>query len=177
MTSFEQDELKVVVIGSRNWPQHAVVTSFVRGLALKHPRAIVISGGAPGVDTVAERDSIAAGLRVASLVVKQEQPPSPRIHTAPDDNPPDYRKAPCWIELHEYEVGASYGYPTRVTNLGHVLSSRNQALAFRTKLTVRQGTQIMAYQYRDSRGTQLGIDEAVRLGHVEGKTLHVTRLP
>lgn len=61
---FTTDQVvKVAIVGSRNYEDLSFVQSFVRSLALKYPRAIIVSGGARGVDTAAEQQALRSGLR------------------------------------------------------------------------------------------------------------------
>ena len=53
--------MKVAVVGSRDFPDMDVVRTFVSGL---EEGTTVVSGGARGVDTVAERAARARGLHV-----------------------------------------------------------------------------------------------------------------
>ena len=53
--------MKVAVIGSRDYPDMEQVREYVRGLP---PDTIVVSGGARGVDKVAELEAKAQGLNV-----------------------------------------------------------------------------------------------------------------
>ena len=54
--------IRVGIVGSRDWPDPARVHAFVQALALKYPDAIVISGGAKGVDWSAENAARGCGL-------------------------------------------------------------------------------------------------------------------
>lgn len=57
----------VGIVGSRDFPELSRVRSFVQALARKHPGAIVVSGGARGVDRVAEAEARRQGLALISL--------------------------------------------------------------------------------------------------------------
>lgn len=52
---------KLAIVGSRNYPQMHLVSAFVRRL---RPTTAVVSGGARGVDTVAEKTARDRGLEV-----------------------------------------------------------------------------------------------------------------
>jgi len=56
----------VGIVGSRDYPNLTEVAAFVRRLARKYPDAVVVSGGAPGVDQEAETRARAFGLDVVS---------------------------------------------------------------------------------------------------------------
>jgi len=45
--------MKVAIVGSRDYPDLQAVWNFVERLAARRPDAIIVSGGARGVDTVA----------------------------------------------------------------------------------------------------------------------------
>ena len=53
--------MKVAIVGSRDWPSREAVTRYV--LALPND-TVVISGGAPGVDRIAEKTARVIGLKV-----------------------------------------------------------------------------------------------------------------
>jgi uncharacterized phage-like protein YoqJ len=55
---------KVAIVGSREFPQPERVKQFVRKLQEKHPEAVVVSGGARGVDSWAAEAAVAVGLRI-----------------------------------------------------------------------------------------------------------------
>lgn len=57
----------VAIVGSRDFPELALVRDMVRKLASEHPDARVVSGGARGVDSVAEHYAVEAGLMVFSF--------------------------------------------------------------------------------------------------------------
>ena len=52
---------RVAIIGSRDWKDPEAVYDAVRGL---RAGTVVVSGGAPGVDTMAENEALAIGLIV-----------------------------------------------------------------------------------------------------------------
>ena len=62
----------VAIVGSRDWPDLDAVVDFVERLARKYPAAIVVSGGARGVDSVAERTATRAGLGLISFRPHEE---------------------------------------------------------------------------------------------------------
>jgi len=63
MGKSEEDSVRVAIVGSRQGVKLAKVQKFVHDLAAKYPDAVVISGGAKGVDTAAVEDARAYGLR------------------------------------------------------------------------------------------------------------------
>lgn len=56
--------MKVAIVGSRKWPYRAAVSFCVQGIAREHPGAVIVSGGAEGVDKVAEETARVCGLEV-----------------------------------------------------------------------------------------------------------------
>jgi hypothetical protein len=58
---------RVAVVGSRDYPDMEAVRSFVRRLALTTPDAVVVSGGARGVDAVAVASARRHGLEVEEI--------------------------------------------------------------------------------------------------------------
>lgn len=61
--------IKIAVVGSREYPELERVRTWIDKLAEKHPHATVVSGGARGVDRVAERRAHERGLLVKSFRV------------------------------------------------------------------------------------------------------------
>lgn len=51
--------MNVAIVGSRNWPWTNPIKEIVNGLS---PEDVVVSGGAHGVDTIAENAALARGL-------------------------------------------------------------------------------------------------------------------
>lgn len=81
---------KIAVVGPRKGADLDAVRSFVRSLFTQQPDAIVLSGGAEGVDQAAETEWVALGGRAWSYrirkfaqdrwgVVKWELGPNPRV--------------------------------------------------------------------------------------------------
>jgi len=54
--------MRIGIVGSRDYPLEHLVRRFVRTLALKDPSVVILSGGAPGVDTWAEDEADKCGL-------------------------------------------------------------------------------------------------------------------
>ena len=61
------DRVRVGIVGSRGWADLDRVGDYVRRLAEKHPEAVVVSGGARGVDQAAEEAARLLGLDVISF--------------------------------------------------------------------------------------------------------------
>lgn len=66
--------MRVAIVGSREYPDLAAVWTFVEKLAARKPDAVIVSGGARGVDTVA-----AAAGRFFDLEVKEWEPEWDRL--------------------------------------------------------------------------------------------------
>ncbi len=47
-------EIRVAIVGSQNYFPTALAYDYVKKLVAEHPEVQIVSGGAPGVDTVAE---------------------------------------------------------------------------------------------------------------------------
>lgn len=56
--------MRIAIVGSRDWPYPEQVRAVVRRLAEKDPGTVIVSGGARGVDLVAESAARAAGLHL-----------------------------------------------------------------------------------------------------------------
>jgi predicted Rossmann fold nucleotide-binding protein DprA/Smf involved in DNA uptake len=59
--------MRVAIVGSRKHERLEEVRSFVSSLASKYPEALIISGGAQGVDSTAEQAARTVGLAVVSF--------------------------------------------------------------------------------------------------------------
>lgn len=57
----------VGIVGSRDFPSLDAVERWISALATKHPGAVIVSGGARGVDRTAERMASSRGLEVVSF--------------------------------------------------------------------------------------------------------------
>jgi hypothetical protein len=56
--------MKIGIVGSRDYPLEAFVRAFVRGIHARVPDAIIVSGGARGVDTWAADEARKCGMQV-----------------------------------------------------------------------------------------------------------------
>ena len=65
--------MQVAVVGSRGYARPGAVAGFVRSLARRHPGCVVVSGGAPGVDSWAAAAARSAGLVVRELPVLEDE--------------------------------------------------------------------------------------------------------
>ncbi len=66
----EVPRFRVAIIGSRGYPYPSDVEEFVNGLP---PNAVVISGGARGVDTIAAQRARARGLEVVEYLAQWDK--------------------------------------------------------------------------------------------------------
>lgn len=55
------------IVGSREFPHLDDVRAFVHSLVEKYPQAVIVSGGAKGVDTTAEQEALGLGLDIVSF--------------------------------------------------------------------------------------------------------------
>jgi len=55
---------RVAIVGSRDYPQPGAVRGFVRSLAAEHQDLVIVSGGARGVDLIAEGEARKLGVPV-----------------------------------------------------------------------------------------------------------------
>jgi predicted Rossmann-fold nucleotide-binding protein len=80
---------RVAIVGSRDYPDLEQVRWFVRKLAEKYPDALVVSGGARGVDRVAESEAHTQGLKVLSFRPVEGYPAGaePWHYTSPPERP------------------------------------------------------------------------------------------
>jgi hypothetical protein len=56
--------MRVAIVGSRTFTDYARIRKYIEKIAAKYPDAVIVSGGAKGVDTLAERAANEVGLRV-----------------------------------------------------------------------------------------------------------------
>lgn len=62
----ENTPVKIAIVGSRSILKHQAkhIRSYVARIAEKYPDATIVSGGAPGVDSIAEAAARTCGLKV-----------------------------------------------------------------------------------------------------------------
>lgn len=140
--------MRVAIVGSRGFSSQTRVTEFVRKLAEKYPDAVVVSGGARGVDTWAENQAELSGLRWKSFRPKESRHGGFYIGVWAnhDDGDP----------FHE-----PFGY----------YESYGQAAFARNEMIVADADVVVAFWDGQSRGTKNSMDVATRLG----KPVHVYR--
>tara|TARA_Y100000310_G_scaffold51341_1_gene47330 strand:+ start:1325 stop:1705 length:381 start_codon:yes stop_codon:yes gene_type:complete len=66
--------MKIAVVGSRFYPHEHLVRGFVRQIAAKDPTAIIVSGGARGVDRWAADEARLCGLEVEEHLADWDGP-------------------------------------------------------------------------------------------------------
>jgi predicted Rossmann fold nucleotide-binding protein DprA/Smf involved in DNA uptake len=134
----------VAIIGSRDWKHLDQVRAFVSKLAAKYPDAIVISGGAAGVDRAAEEQADASGLGVLSCQVIAEQ--CELVHN----------------ERAHYLLGqVALDYITLLLQEDH--ANAKAALLHRNTVIVQSATHVVAFWNRWSTGTLHAINHAHKL--------------
>jgi hypothetical protein len=184
----------VVVFGSRHGVSPRRVEQWIEKLSEKHPSAIVMSGGAKGVDQVAERAAAHYGLRVASLRPEQwvrwqprQQPLAPERRVDEDD--------PTESELVESErfrqqqrelqtlvadgiakwVVAVYehnpGGPTKSYAMSKLYDSFRDAALARDTMMAELADQGAAFWDGASSGTAFTMSEFTRLGKEDKLTV------
>ena len=141
----------VAVVGSRDWPDLERVKCYVTKLAAKHPDTVLVSGGAPGVDQMAEKVALWSGLELISYrpygfeameggeefsvetVTQGERAQALVIEKSRRISPPTFK---------------SYG----------------QCAYFRNTWIAQDSEILVAFSYRNSRGTQRSIRLAREFG-------------
>lgn len=134
--------MKVAIVGSREFPNLIQVHEFVAKLAAKHPDAIVVSGGARGVDRAAEDAAHRLGLPVISF------------------RPFEFEKDKFCVRRIETNAAAEV---KSKTTLPHTYRSYGQAAFARNEDIVREAEIVCAFTI-GSRGTANTLDIAERLG-------------
>lgn len=140
----------VGVVGSREYPRMDDVTAFVRGLAAKYPDAIVVSGGARGVDRVAALSAQRVGLSTVEFLVVEQSPD---------------------VYVHELRVIEAWGQPpiapihieTWTEWCDGWYSTFRDAAFARNTWIVKASTQVVSFWDGQSNGTANTHQEATRL--------------
>ena len=144
------------IVGSRDGIDLANVRSFVRNLADKYPGAVVISGGAAGVDRTATHEADSIGLGILQL--------------APLELPgPEFKIDFTYNERARYLLG-----DTAIAYIDLLVRDRRYPhfapCAFsRNKYIVKFADQVVAFWNSESKGTKHTIDHARK----EGKPVHL----
>lgn len=140
----------VAIVGSRDYQDEISVRQFVRALAEKYPDAIVISGGARGVDSWATSEATARGLATVEFAVYDERDGRYTHRLRLNDigydtlHPTTIRRWEAWCESRDY-------------------SSFGRAAFARNTWIVMAAEQVVAFWDGESSGTKNSIDEARRM--------------
>lgn len=144
--------MKVAVVGSREGVDLGRVHMILLDLHRKHPDAVVVSGGAGGVDTFAEQMWLKLGGKVISFrLVKVNNP---------NDN--EYG-------IQKWELG---GENPMVYMLGEPhpnWADWKSAAYYRNALVAEEADRGLAFRYRGSRGT----GDTIECFVAEGKPIYV----
>lgn len=147
--------MRVSIVGSRDYPDLARVRDFVARLARKYPGAIVLSGGARGVDATAEQAAQENGLEVISYRPVE-------LAESPDLEKPEFR----YTIKAQARGGAAVDFVRHKERDLHAPLFRSwPAAAFcRNFWLAQDGEQIVAFHDGTSRGTLNTIENARSLG-------------
>ena len=176
----------VAIWGSRAWRDLRRVDRFIVQVAAKHPRAIILSGGARGVDRTAEQAGVRLGLRVASLrpesLVRWERPRRPRTVRFLDPDHPTRDEEAVYDRYHRAEMDydskirvavdtfviALYemepGEPDRVRRLEPTYDSFRAAALGRNEMVADLADHGVAFWNDNSPGTGYTISKFNELG-------------
>lgn len=136
--------MKVAIVGSRNYPNLQEVERFIHSLARKYPEAMIISGGAPGVDITAEEVAYQLLMPVRSYRPKKSQ----RHYIILIKETGRFT-----ISVRDDEAGRQMTF-----------QSFKMAAYYRNGLIVSDADQVVAFQHQDSRGTGDAITKARAIG-------------
>ncbi len=134
--------MNVAIVGSRSWPEPDRVALFVGKLSEKYPEAVVFSGGARGVDILAEQTALECGLFVVSYRCTAGK--TWRVERAPGKDVVAYM-----VEGGDYSASNS-------TEVAKALMRRNSWI-------VAPAARVVAFHDGDSSGTADSIAKAVEL--------------
>lgn len=174
--------LAIAVVGSRRWRNLARVRAYVKKIAEKYPGAVVVSGGAVGADTAAERAALRHGLRVVSFRPEPALPhdlgPKPWAAWLAPDEPPSPEVIAAWdaynrramelagvylVAVYELSAGES-----RVRYLPDRFPGFGLAARYRNGLVVDLASVIVAFHQDNSSGTA----DTLRKADERGKEVH-----
>lgn len=135
--------MKVAIVGSRNYPNLQEVERFVHSLARKYPEAMIISGGASGVDITAEEVAYSMMMPVRSY-----RPKKAARHYFVLVKETGRRDISVRDEEGRQKTFRSFG----------------EAAFYRNGLIISDADQVVAYHYQGSRGTADSITKARAIG-------------
>lgn len=143
------DPVRVGIVGSREWPDVTAarcrVERFVRSLARKYPHAVVMSGGARGVDSWAAEEANRCELATVKFTVVKRDDRTYGHHVA-------FHRVTDMKLRAEWEDWCD----------GEYVTFRDAAFARNTWI-VKASTQVVAFWNETSNGTRNSIFEARRL--------------
>jgi hypothetical protein len=142
--------VNIAIVGSREWADLDQVREIIRLIASEHPEAVIVSGGAKGVDETAESAALACGLQARSYRVRTLDVEKFGIEewVLGGEHRTSYIR-----EMHEEPTWANY----------------ESALFYRNSLIVEKADRVVAFWNGYSRGTALAVDFA----HGHGKPCKV----
>ena len=130
--------MHIAIVGSREYPHLEDVKALVEHIAADNPCAVIVSGGAKGVDKMAEETANAAGLEVISFRVRQID----------DEN----------FGTEEWYFSRSGGGNVRLMIEEPTWQTYDDALSYRNALIIERAERVVAFHDGLSRGTQLALD-------------------
>ena len=137
-------------MGSREYPRLSRVEQYVAKIALKHPGAVVVSGGARGVDRAAETAAAKMGLGwVSYRPTESNAEPGSYVIVKHD---------------HTLETIERFGSPTKEFAMDEFFSSYGRAAFERNNLIVLEADVVVAFHANASRGTAHSIRVAQSIG-------------
>lgn len=151
--------MRVAIVGSRDFPESFRVTQFVIRLARKYPDAVVISGGAHGVDKTAAKAAERMGLGLVEFLVVKHHVPAQQASRRLDTH---FTNKLDWNERARELLGiAALDYWADWCDSDYV-TFRDAAFARNTWI-VKAADQVVAFHDGKSSGTANTIREARRL--------------
>lgn len=131
--------MNIAIVGSRQYPHLDDVRSLVAVIAADMPDAVIVSGGAIGVDTTAEQAALACGLRVVSY----------RPYTLAYDS----------HGVEEWVLGGQHSTSYVRQMVEHpTFAKYEDALFYRNILIVAKASRVVAFRAAWSPGTTFTMD-------------------
>lgn len=144
----------VAVVGSRDWPDLERVKCYVTKLAAKYPDTVLVSGGARGVNQMAEKVALWSGLELISYRPYEFE----TINGARRETEFSVETVTQGARAQEIVVAMNrrINPPT--------FKSYGQCAYFRNTWIAQDCEILVAFSYRNSRGTQRSIRLAREFG-------------
>lgn len=135
--------MRIGVVGSRDYPHLDDVGRLIAIIASDRPTATIVSGGAIGVDALAEKAALDLGLTVTSFRV--------------------YQTSLMSFGIEEWTLG---GYDANVRKMVEEPTFETYAMAlnYRNALIAERANRLVAFWAGRTRGTSLTIDFAKAYG-------------